>query len=150
MNSIKFFSAILKIKGSCDLTISGDSMYPVLKNGQAVTVTTKENYLPGDILVYEYKKEGLLAHRLLKIVSGRYFCKGDNSFRIEDITYDQILGKIEIENDSNISNDFLDFSYEIGKLFKKCGYDHNRIKEEQRYIEYHMTYLGETNDENRS
>lgn len=62
-------------------------------------------YEIGSILVYLYKSEGILTHRLLQIENKRYYCKGDSSFRLEDIDYESILGKIVkvIRNNNIIS-----------------------------------------------
>lgn len=147
MNNQKLLTAILKVKGQCELTISGVSMLPILRNGQIVQVVRVDSYQPGDILVYEYKNEGLLAHRLLRIDLGRYFCKGDNSFRLEDITLDQIVGKIVLEHDPGNTPVFLQASYEIERLFRRCGYDREKTMAHPLYQEYRQTYLETHHDE---
>ena len=133
-------NAMMKYKGSCDITIQGTSMEPILHAGESYTLTKQEKYTVGDILVYEYKNEGLLAHRLLKIERNRYFCKGDNSFRLEDITEDQIIGKIETVDPNNTS-EFIEASYKISKLFRKCRFSHEEIIKQDEYIEYRRKYL---------
>ncbi len=74
-----------KRKQPFKLTIEGTSMLPVLHPGNCISICAKEDYIVGDILVFFYKNDTLLVHRLLKIENGRYFCKGDNSFRLEDV-----------------------------------------------------------------
>lgn len=133
-------NVLMKYKGSCDITIKGTSMEPILHDGESYTLIRQEKYTVGDILVYEYKNEGLLAHRLLKIEQNRYFCKGDNSFRQEDITQDQIIGKIEIV-DPNNTPEFIEASYKISKLFRKCRYNYEEIIKQDEYIEYRRKYL---------
>ena len=74
MDNAKALKAILAVKGESTLTVGGVSMMPVLRHGQTVSIHRPKHYAVGDIFVYEYKNEGLLAHRLLKIENGRYFC----------------------------------------------------------------------------
>ena len=62
--------------------ITGNSMRPILQDKEYVSVYLANLYFPGDILVFKYKS-GFIIHRLLKISEGRYFAKGDNSFRID-------------------------------------------------------------------
>ena len=75
------------------ISICGNSMYPILCNGDKLIVKLCDNeqYDVGDIIVFPYKQEGLLIHRILMIKDGRYCCKGDNSFRIEDIPMNQVV-----------------------------------------------------------
>lgn len=146
MEKTKLLKILLATKNSCTITISGVSMMPILQHGQEVTVLRQSDYIIGDILVYEYKNEGLLAHRLLKIENGRYFCKGDNSFRIEDISKEQIMGKISLEQDDHTADTFIQASYAIGRLFRKCGYNLEMTKANPQYIEYAHTYLEKTHE----
>ena len=57
----------LKTDGHAMLTVSGDSMLPVLSDGYVVTLKQEDQYRVGDILVYPYKEGKLLIHRLLRI-----------------------------------------------------------------------------------
>jgi len=82
---IKILQLQLKTVGHAMLTVSGDSMLPVLSDGDVVTLKKEDQYKLGDILVYPYKEGMLLIHRLLLIDNCRYYCKGDNSLRLEDV-----------------------------------------------------------------
>jgi len=141
MDNAKILKAVLAVKGESTLTIGGVSMMPVLHHGQTVAIFRPEQYTVGDVLVYEYKNEGLLAHRLLKMENGRYFCKGDNSFRLEDMTAAQILGKIRILDDPNTTLEFIEASLEISRLFRTVGYDIEKVKLTPQYEEYKRKYL---------
>ena len=128
-------------KGKCNLLIRGMSMFPVIRDGEWVEVVDCQSYIIGDILIFEYKDEGLLAHRLIKIYNNRYYCKGDNSFRVEDVGLEQIIGKVKRDNDINNTLDFIEASYEISRLFKRCKYNIERMREQSQYIEYNNKYL---------
>lgn len=125
------------------VSVRGDSMYPILCNGDKIEVIlrTSEQYSVGDVIVFPYKNEGLIIHRILKIQEGRYFCKGDNSFRIEDILLDQAIGRAVISDDWHNSESFIERSWFIGKLYKKMGYKSSLTKDTVEYREYAREYL---------
>lgn len=124
-----------------ELTVSGVSMLPVLHDGDTITVCRKDCYEIGDIMAFFYKQDELLVHRLLKIEGDRYFCKGDNAFRLEDICEEQILGAVLFENDPHRNAEFIADSYGINRLFRRCGYDAEKAKKEPEYRLYRKKYL---------
>lgn len=137
----KVLKMIVSAAGHAGVTISGVSMQPVLLDGQKAEVEYCDQYEIGDILVYEYKSEGILVHRLLKIENGIYFCKGDNSFRLEAIMARQVIGKVKIKNDKNNNIKFVVCSLGIAELFQCCNYDVNKTKQQPEYAEYCRRYL---------
>ena len=93
----RLLTSIIQAKGQADITVTGTSMNPTLYEGDCVTIKSFVTYDVGDILVYAYKNEGLLIHRLLR-KDTRYYCKGDNAFRMEDIAPTNIIGKVTAVN----------------------------------------------------
>ena len=81
----KLLTSQLQSKTSIELYVSGNSMNPFIQEGDKITIIQELMYYPGDILVFVYKSKNILVHRLLKRENNIYFCKGDNSFRLEDI-----------------------------------------------------------------
>lgn len=132
-----------QIKKPFELTVDGTSMLPILHPGESIEVCTKDNYSIGDILVFFYKEDTLLVHRLLKIGNGRYFCKGDNSFRLEDIEKKDIIGAVLITSDVNNTPEFIAASYSINRIFRKCGYNAEITMTTPEYSQYADKYLGE-------
>lgn len=130
-----------KLRTPFEITIEGTSMLPVLHPGERVSVCGKDDYQIGDIIVFFYKSNNLLVHRLLKIENGRFFCKGDNSFRLEDITKENIVGTIMIQSDTNNNEEFIESSYLINRLFRQCGYDIEKTKMLAEYASYYQTYI---------
>ena len=65
----KLYSKIILLQlettGTTNMIIKGSSMTPTLKNDDIITITKSEEYKSGDILVYLYKGNNILAHRLL-------------------------------------------------------------------------------------
>lgn len=117
-----------KIKQFFEITVYGANMLPILHPGDRIKICAKDDYTIGDILVFLYKNDILLVHRLLKIENGRYFCKGDNSFRMEDIEKDAILGTVMQSSDVNDTSEFIAASYTINQVFRRCGYDIKKTK----------------------
>ena len=138
------------------VSVAGDSMYPTLLPNDEVFITQKDRYIVGDILVYTYRSEQSLIHRLLRRVNNRYVCKGDNSFRIEDISYQDISGKVEfilrdnrIIVPADVSIEFLRHSLKIGLEFSSISYDRDKILNSPTYIKYKQLYLnGDADNEN--
>ena len=120
------------------LSLSGVSMQPYMKEGDRVTFKKYGDYSVGDVLVFIYKGE-LLIHRLLKIENGRYFCKGDNALRLEDMPLSDIAGKVILHNGEPLEETpaYLPaLSYLVNRVFRKCGYDMNKTKESAIYRFY--------------
>lgn len=128
-------------KKSVEITVAGSSMNPVLKDGDRIRIEHRDSYAIGDILVFSYKNQELLVHRLLQIKEGKYFCKGDNSMRLEDIAEDQILGAVIMNEDKNNTNKFVTASLHIAKLFRNFRYDIEKTMEHTDYIEYKHNFL---------
>lgn len=127
-----------------DISVVGISMNPTLYENDVITVKKYKDYEIGDILVFIYKSEELLVHRLLKKKNDKYFCKGDNSFRLEDITKDQIAGKVIRVNNMQValcSKCLITLSYMVNCAFKNCRYDICKTKETQIYKLYQKTIL---------
>lgn len=125
-------------------------MYPAILPNDKVFIAQKDNYNVGNILVYTYRSEQYLIHRLLRRVHNRYYCKGDNSFRIEDISYQEILGQVEFILRNNhiivpedVSLEFIKHSLKIGLEFSRIGYNRDKILNSTTYIKYKQLYLGD-------
>ena len=141
---IKILPAVLKTKGQAELTVTGTSMEPTLIEGDLITIIKCNNYTIGDILVFSYKNEGLLVHRLLK-TSIRYFCKGDNSFRLEDMPAEKIIGKVTAVNGVPIAvwqKWKMDLSYAVNRSFVKSKYDITNTMQTDIYKLYSALILG--------
>ena len=125
-----------------DISITGASMNPTLFEGDTITVKKATTYDVGDVLVFIYKDE-LLVHRLLKIQEGHFFCKGDNSFRLEDLPYEDVVGKVILRNGNELPpspNWLVPLSYQVNRCFRKCGYDTEKTKKCSIY-RFYYNYL---------
>lgn len=138
----------LKSGADVDITVAGVSMEPSLHEGDVVTVRKADSYGVGDILVFCYKSGELLIHRLLRIKDGRYFCKGDNALRLEDVEYGQIAGKVIKKNGEEppaLTPVGLELSYRVSRVFRKSGYDVLKTKQSGVY-RFYKQYINKTED----
>lgn len=136
----KILTAALHSGRDISLTVTGISMNPLMYEGDCVTVRRTDTYSVGDVLVFFYKGE-ILIHRLLKIQNGRYFCKGDNALRLEDMTSDQIAGKAILLNGQSLPqmpDTTVALSYLVNRTFRACGYNAKITKQSGIYRFYHQ------------
>lgn len=122
-----------------DISVTGVSMEPSLRAGDVVTIRRTESYEVGDILVFLYKNNELLIHRLLRIKGQRYFCKGDNAFRLEDADYEQVFGKVVKVNGEELTpatTQQIELSYMVNRAFRKNAYQVNETKKSGIYRFY--------------
>lgn len=143
MNTFKIISLKKDIGIPFDMTITGKSMNPLFYEGDIIIIKPKEIYQKGDILVYKYKENKPLVHRYLLKKNGRIICKGDNSFRLEDISESDIYGKVikvihaGVENTNiDIPIELIDMSFAVGIEYRKIGYDANKIRNIEIYIKF--------------
>ena len=79
--------------------IRGNSMLPLLRDGQSVTVDTSpaREVRPGDIILF-LNADRLVAHRVLAVRSAsgsrRYIEKGDNQLAFGMVNHEEVLGTI--------------------------------------------------------
>jgi len=79
-------------------TAYGYSMYPTIKNGDLLIVAPKSSpyYHPdvGDVLIYRYSDQIIVAHRLAGIRGSTYIFKGDNNRYYEEVPEEKIIGEV--------------------------------------------------------
>ena len=129
-------------------TVNGTSMLPCLQNGDSVNIKRFDIYDIGDILVFNYSNVGLLIHRLIKIDNSKFYFKGDNTFHLECVLADQILGKvIHIKRNDNfitlpsVNSDFIELSLKVNDLYKYYNYDYKKIIKNNIYLIFKERYL---------
>ena len=90
-----FICEILKNGGSARITVTGNSMWPMLKDGadsvliEPITREVKKWELP----LYQRDDGSLILHRVMKKKKGAYVMCGDNQVIVEwPVRSDQIIG----------------------------------------------------------
>ena len=146
MNSNMMYN-ILKYKVNLEtpykIILNGNSMYPVLKDGEFIIIQDQDNYTIGDVLVYKYRDEGILAHRLLETKNEKYYCKGDNCYRLEEINKVEIIGKVL--NIPDVDSCFINMSMAVNSEFVKNNYSFEKTIKSEIYLKYKSLYLEENN-----
>lgn len=86
----------LRTGGKAYLTVTGNSMRPVLRNlTDRVELTPVTELKSGDIILYQRENEQYVLHRILRILpDGSYLCCGDNQWETEIIRREQILAVV--------------------------------------------------------
>ena len=148
MDRKSLFSFMIK-QSEIIIRAVGHSMYPEICEGDRITIVRADCYFPGDVVVFIYKQGLILVHRIIRI-SDRYYCKGDNALRIEDIDINQIYGKVTKKNGQRLlpwPSWKIELSERIGRLFVEYRYDINKTLESEEYKQY-MSYLREESIDN--
>ena len=144
---MKYFTARLSMGKTMPVMSVGNSMFPALRENDTLIIKSQNQYEIGDILLYEYKDEGMLTHRLLMIDGDKYYCKGDNSYRLEEISKEDIYGRViyAVRNEEKIElicpPELPRDSLEIHYCLQKLNYDRQSLWESSSYQAYYHKYL---------
>lgn len=125
------------------ITVTGVSMKPILFEGDVITVKPSEIYKVGDLIVYKYKDQFLLVHRILFIRDEKYYCKGDNSYRLEEVKNEQVIGKVEVLYRDNqkmempiFTDELIELSLKVNRIFCKFNFNIEETKKTISYMKY--------------
>lgn len=130
------------------IEVVGNSMFPLLEFGDNIDVQIKSEYKNGDVIVFLLESQQLIVHRLLFKFNGYFYCKGDNSFRLEMVKPEDVLGGVKriIRKDVEIaiptvSKDFIKQSLKLNLAYQECGYNKEVLMRSESYKLYAKTYL---------
>lgn len=83
--------------GRANLTVTGSSMYPMLRNCadsvELIPVTGRQK--KGDIILYRRDNGQYILHRIIALTEEGYICCGDNQAEKEPVRQDQLLAAVE-------------------------------------------------------
>lgn len=131
----KHFAVIMQTGLSVTIGITGVSMLPYLQDGDFIDVKKVDDYRIGSILVFCYKSE-ILVHRLIMKDGFRFFCKGDNALRIEDVLQEDVLGEVIRKNGEPVISpcwETVFLSRLENQIFRKNKYDVSVTRSDLRY-----------------
>ena len=75
--------------------VRGTSMRPLFKNGDVVTLEKFDGSPKvGDVLFYRRLDLSFVLHRVRKIKNGKLYIVGDHQTPLEEVSYDQVIGKV--------------------------------------------------------
>lgn len=78
--------------------VYGDSMEPTILEGSVITIKQKENYLPGDVVLFYDSQYRLVVHRIVSVSDDLVCLKGDNGDLYDYIPPNQIFGGMVAES----------------------------------------------------
>ena len=144
----KYERVRLQLGYEIEATVSGTSMVPTVAHGDVVVIRAKENYSIGDILMFGYNQNTeILLHRLVKKEEDRLFCKGDNSYRLEEIRLDDVWGAAtwKVCKSQRIPlicpEGLPEASFAINRLLICLDYNMDLLKKSKQFQEYRRIYL---------
>jgi phage repressor protein C with HTH and peptisase S24 domain len=73
--------------------VNGDSMYPAVRDGDAVVIERAADVRRGDIVLARLSR-GLTVHRLVRIRDGMYIMRGDN-LDADDEPISTLMGRVK-------------------------------------------------------
>lgn len=132
------------LNGMLEMKVKGNSMRPAIMEDDIIKIQHADEYKIGEILVFCLENNVWNVHRLLKKESDYFLCKGDNSFPLEVVTADRLLGKVVEINGrkcSGCDKELIEESYNIHKIYIANGYNKQKTKESYEYQSYYNTYI---------
>ncbi len=92
-----FIEESIKNGKDVNLTVTGDSMYPLFKSRvDTVLLTCPKNLRKYDIIFYRRESGQYVLHRVQKIKGENLTLAGDNETRKEyPVKFDQVIGKVK-------------------------------------------------------
>lgn len=88
----------LETKGEFITLFKGISMLPLLRQGKDIVVITKPvgELKKGDVPLYKRRNyDFLVLHRILKVSDNEYIIRGDNTYKLEHVPKDYVVGVLK-------------------------------------------------------
>lgn len=138
---VKFLKTIIKQKKSIRVIVNGNSMYPILCDGDYINILIKTKYSVGDVIVFYYEfDKNYLIHRIVARHGKFFYVKGDNAFRIEKIKSKDIIGYVKFDfNGKYKIKEYCKKAYKLGLYARRVKYNMKKIYESHYYIETQKT-----------
>ena len=82
--------------GRATLAVTGNSMYPMLKNRRdSVTLIPPADLQKGDIVLFQRSSGAYILHRIIAVTAEGYVCCGDNQAIREPVLREQIVAVVD-------------------------------------------------------
>jgi len=85
---------VITEKGWYVTTISGNSMFPMLRhNRDQILAKRPEGRLkPYDVAIYKHSRGHYIVHRVIRVCDGYYIIRGDNCIGLEFVPDERVIG----------------------------------------------------------
>ncbi len=105
----------LEKHGYCASTTRGTSMEPLFRTGRDMVIIKRvtgecKKY---DVVLYRYPSGKYVLHRIIRVKPNEYIIRGDNTFKLEHIPKERILGVLERFNRKGKSHTVEERSFKI-------------------------------------
>ena len=109
----------LAAHGSFAACAKGESMRPMLRGGKdmVVIVPLPERLKKYDVILFKDNLGRYVLHRIVKIKDTTYITRGDNTYFVEYVKHDKIIGILSKYNKNGKSYDVNSFSY---RFYARC------------------------------
>ena len=87
----------LREGGYATLTVTGNSMYPMLRHRRDTVFLQPADPLQkkGDLILYQRADGDYILHRIVRCKApGEYICSGDNQWEPEKVSQSQVIAKV--------------------------------------------------------
>jgi len=106
---IKILNFYKKYLLTFKITVKGQCMHPLIKDGDIVNVIQCDDYNINDIIVFKNCNNGLYIHRIFSVFEKNgiqfFTTKADNNVNIDgdQLTKDDIFGKVNLINEKQFT-----------------------------------------------
>lgn len=82
--------------GRANLTVTGNSMYPMLvSHRDVVTLVPPADLQKGDVVLFQRANGAYILHRIIAITQTGYLCCGDNQVIREPVSREQVIAVVD-------------------------------------------------------
>lgn len=82
--------------GRATLTVTGNSMYPMLKSHRdSVTLIPPTDLQKGDVVLFQRASGAYILHRIIAVTATGYVCCGDNQVIRESVSREQVIAVVD-------------------------------------------------------
>jgi len=97
---MSIYTELISEQGFMVFSVQGNSMEPLLKEGDSVRIFNVTSLKPGDCFIFKYNGK-MIIHRLAGKIGEYYYFIGDNSSSFEKVSREQIFGVLGCNSKNN-------------------------------------------------
>lgn len=103
---MNIYTELIAEQGSMVFSIQGNSMEPLLREGDSVRIFNMTSLKPGDCYIFKLNGK-MIIHRLAGKIEEDYYFIGDNSNSFEKVTREQIFGHLYGNPDNKVEKQLI-------------------------------------------
>lgn len=103
---MSIYTELISEQGFMDFFIQGNSMEPLLKEGDSVRIFNVTSLKSGDCYIFKHNGK-MIIHRLAGKIGEDYYFIGDNSNSFEKVTREQVYGHLYGNHNNKIKKQLI-------------------------------------------